>query len=80
MKQMNKENELNLMSIIEQAIDRIDRKYRKGDEQHGGKLWKKKGIIEMAIDEAIDQVVYLITLKQQIDSKTLYTVRGKDKD
>lgn len=77
---MKKKNELHLMSIIEQAIDRIDKKYRRGDKQHGGQLWEKKGIIEMAIDEAIDQVVYLITLKQQIDSKTLYTVTGKDKD
>lgn len=77
---MHKKNEEHLMSIIEQAIDRIDRKYRKGDKEHGGQLWEKKDIIEMAIDEAIDQVVYLITLKQQIDSKTLYTVTGVDKD
>jgi hypothetical protein len=77
---MNKENELHLRSIIEQAIDLIDAKYRRGDEQHGGKLWKKKNLIDKAIEEAIDQVVYLITLKQQINSKTLYLVRGKDKD
>jgi hypothetical protein len=77
---MKKQNELHLMSIIEQTIDRIDRKYRKGNKQHGGQLWEKKDIIEMAIDEAIDQVVYLLTLKQQIDSKILYTVTGKDKD
>ena len=68
------------MSIIEQTIDRIDKKYRKGNKEHGGKLQEKKDIIEMAIDEAIDQVVYLLTLKQQIDSKTLYTVKGVDKD
>ena len=77
---MKRENELHLASIIEKSIDLIDAKYRKGDEQHGGKLWKKKNLVDKAIDEAIDQLVYLITLKQQIDSKTLYLVKGKDKD
>lgn len=42
-------------------------KYNKGQAEHGGNLWEKKGLIDMAIDEAIDQVVYLITLKKQIE-------------
>ena len=41
-------------------------KYDAGQKEHGGNLWDKKGLIDMAIDEAIDQVVYLVTLKQQI--------------
>jgi hypothetical protein len=42
-------------------------KYNKGQVEHGGNLWEKKGLIDMAIDEAIDQVVYLLTLKKQIE-------------
>jgi hypothetical protein len=29
----------------------------------------KPGLLDMAIDEAIDQVVYLLTLKEQLDGK-----------
>jgi hypothetical protein len=43
-------------------------KYIKGQKEHGGDLWRKIGLIDMAIDEAIDQVVYLITLKGQIEA------------
>lgn len=46
-------------------------KYKAGVEEHGGNLWEKTGLIDMAIDEAIDQVVYLVTLKQQIEAGTL---------
>lgn len=42
-------------------------KYTLGQHEHGGKLWKKKGLIDMAIDEAVDQVVYLLTLRKQIE-------------
>ena len=42
-------------------------KYFKGAKEHGGNLWDKQGLIDMAIEEAIDQVIYLMTLKQQID-------------
>ena len=55
-------------------------KYIKGQSQHGGNLWEKKNLIDMAIDEAIDQVIYLLTLKEQIENKTLYTVSGEDSD
>jgi len=48
------------------SIFLYDTKYRKGQKEHGGDLWKKKHIIDMAIEEAIDQVGYLITLREQI--------------
>ena len=51
-------------TFIELSTD----KYVKGQNEHGGELWSKTGLIDMAIDEAIDQVVYLLTLKQQLES------------
>jgi len=44
-------------------------KYLAGQKEHGGQLWRKKGLIDMAIEEAIDQVVYLLTLKQQLEER-----------
>lgn len=63
---MTNEHSQHLSDIIRQAEFLIANKYKVGVEEHGGKLWEKKGLIDMALDEAIDQVVYLLTLKQQI--------------
>lgn len=68
---MTMKHEDHLDELINQFVDLVSEKYVKGVEQHGGKLWLKKGLIDMAIDEAIDQVVYLLTLKQQIKSGRL---------
>lgn len=60
----------------EQHLDRIQRvfslivsgKYRKGQSEHGGNLWdvSAERLIEMAIEEAIDQVTYLVTLRDKL--------------
>lgn len=43
-------------------------KYEKGAAEHGGNLWdnKPEWLLDQALDEAIDQVVYLLTLKEQM--------------
>lgn len=41
-------------------------KYMDGQQEHGGRLWRKRGIIDMAIEEAVDQVIYLLTLRDQM--------------
>lgn len=41
-------------------------KYLRGQAEHGGQLWQKSGLLDMAIDEAIDQVIYLLTLREQL--------------
>lgn len=40
-------------------------KYIKGQKEHGGNLWDKSDgeLLDNAIDEAIDQVVYLLTIR-----------------
>lgn len=64
---MTPEHEQHLQYIKDELLVMLDKKYRAGNAQHGGKLWLKTGLIDMAIEEAIDQVVYLLTLKEQLD-------------
>lgn len=42
-------------------------KYQKGALEHGGNVWDidPDKLLDEAISEAIDQVVYLVTLRQQ---------------
>lgn len=46
------------------------KKYEKGVQEHGGHLkeYSEKELVEFALDEAIDQVVYLITLRDKLNS------------
>lgn len=41
-------------------------KYTRGQVEHGGNLWEKGEVflLDAAIEEAIDQVTYLLTLKR----------------
>ncbi len=43
-------------------------KYEIGQKEHGGNLWEKDTLflVDQAIDEAIDQVVYLTTLRDKL--------------
>jgi len=66
---MNAEHYEHLEDIISEFEELATDKYEKGQLEHGGNLWKKPGLIDMAIDEAIDQVIYLITLRQQLETR-----------
>lgn len=69
---------------MKDSLDRFYRlaevKYRKGQEQHGGDLWDKKGLIWKAKEEVIDMWFYLEALEKQIELKTIYTANGVDID
>jgi len=56
-----------LDGLVVEADRRIRSKYLLGVAEHGGHLWEKSGLIDEAINEAIDQVIYLLTLKEQIE-------------
>lgn len=45
----------------------LSAKYIAGQAEHGGNLWDKPGLLEEAIKEAIDQVIYLYTLLERRD-------------
>jgi hypothetical protein len=70
-KEMTIEQELHLQSIKDYFISSVDIKYRKGQAEHGGNLFDMSTItlLDCAIDEALDQVVYLVTLRQRLNSQ-----------
>ena len=77
---MTKKQTEHLTDLMLEFNNILKKKYAKGAKQHGGNLWEKKDLIDMAIEEAVDQVTYLLTLKQQIKDKTIYSVTGVDED
>jgi hypothetical protein len=57
---------MHLESIKKRFDGLVDGKYRRGAASHGGDLLHLKpvAVLDMAIDEAVDQVVYLLTLRE----------------
>ena len=60
----------NLSKIKKQFNKDLTAKYNKGKKEHGGSLIHKANLIDKALEEAIDQVCYLYTLKEQIERET----------
>lgn len=67
---MEQGQEAHLARILGQFSTDLRAKYEAGQAEHGGNLWEKPGMLENAIAEAIDLVVYLYTLKEQRDRAT----------
>lgn len=63
---MTLEQEDHLNGVIRSVSGQIDRKYRAGQEEHGGDLWERVPLVDDLIDESIDQVTYALTLKTQL--------------
>lgn len=65
---MSPEHEKHLDLLVRNANYLMKRKYRAGQSEHGGNLWEMAfdELLDNAISEALDQVVYLLTLKQQL--------------
>jgi len=53
-------------------------KYEKGCSEHGGNLWEVQGLIDMAMEECIDQFIYLSTLREQIIQSGVQLGKRKD--
>ena len=62
---MSKEHELHLASIMEAFVRDFSRKYRKGQEEHGGALWLRPCWSD-AISEVLDLVAYVYSHKVQL--------------
>ena len=69
---MTQDQEIHLARIKNIFRDLADTKYRVGQAEHGGNLFDmaSQDLLDNAINEAIDQVVYLLTLKDK-QSETL---------
>jgi len=66
---MNKTQLEHLEYILDTARAMISEKYVKGAEEHQSVLsedYTAEQILDMAIEEAIDQITYLLTLKQKM--------------
>lgn len=58
-----------LNQILDTFNHRTRRKYEKGVKEYGTNLWEYSStwLLDAAIDEAIDQVTYLLTLKEVLE-------------
>jgi acetyl-CoA carboxylase carboxyltransferase component len=65
---MTPEQEAHLKRIKTNFSSKVDKKYREGQKEHGGNLYHENIIqlLDKAINEAVDQVVYLETLREVI--------------
>ncbi len=72
---MDAEHEAHLTRILDRFSADTRAKYESGQREHGGNLWEKPGMLEQAIEEAIDMVVYLYTLQEQRDRRLVLTGR-----
>ena len=68
-KLFTKKHELHLATLQMAAVESMEKKYKRGVEEHQGtKLWEMPAVslVENAIEEATDQLTYLLTLRQQM--------------
>lgn len=65
--------------IQKEAQRLIANKYINGVIEHGGHLWERP-VEDDALDEAIDQVCYLITLRDQVREVVELASKGLDSE
>lgn len=63
---MTPEQQAHRERVLAQFTEDFRRKYDKGQREHGGNLWERVELINWAIEEAIDQVAFLYTLREQL--------------
>lgn len=62
---MTIEQEEHMYRVEDEFRILLRNKYKAGQAEHGGNLWEKPGMIDMALEEVVDLAVYLLTLKEQ---------------
>lgn len=65
---MSEEQRLHTELLVKQFTELMTKKYEAGTREHAGNIWDlpKEQLLDEAINEAIDQVVYLLTLKANL--------------
>ena len=68
---MKIEDKRHCTKIISSFIKEMTKKYEKGSIEHDGHMldYTQRELLEFAIEEAIDQVVYLMTLRQKMKGR-----------
>jgi hypothetical protein len=62
---MTPEHEKHLAGIVRDLSRDLEAKYRKGQEEHGGALWRRP-VWKDAWEEVLDLAVYVHTLRMQL--------------
>ncbi len=65
---MNGQHQAHLDRVVARTALGIEQQYRGGQAEHGGNLWEKPGMLAHAEAEARDGVVYLCTLREQLEA------------
>ena len=52
------DHEAHLQRLLKWVVEQVDRKYRRGQAEHGGKLWEASGLLRELQAETIDQLAY----------------------
>jgi hypothetical protein len=55
-----------LTRILNYLSSAITDKYHRGQQEHGGQLWRKAGMLAHAEAEMLDLCVYIPTLRDQL--------------
>lgn len=63
---MSPSQEAHLLRVKERFSQLMDAKYRAGQAEHGGYLWRKRQMPNI-MDEVLDLSVYVVTLEEQIE-------------
>lgn len=69
---LNQAQESHLTRVKREFVALVDAKYRTGAAEHGGELLALPdlAILDLAIEEAVDQVVYLLSLKEKLTGRS----------
>lgn len=57
--------EVHRETLVRKFTEDFRAKYDKGQAEHGGKLWEHPDLLRSAIEESLDLVAYLYTLRYQ---------------
>jgi hypothetical protein len=68
---MTPEQEKHLAAIKDDMAARIDAKYRKGQQEHGGNLWERNPVKDLD-GEIVDATVYFFEIKALV--RTIYSL------
>ena len=72
---MNADQTAHLDRIVNRLSADLRAKYEAGQQEHGGNLWEKPGMLEQAYAEVLDLATYLLTLMEQRDNRSRITGR-----
>ncbi len=72
---MDAAHRAHLDRIVEKLTADIRAKYEAGQQEHGGNIWEKPGMLQHAYAEVLDLAVYILTLMEQQETRRRITGR-----